>query len=59
MRSKLEEENVFIKWQIGYRNKRCAMDHILRLADDAQVAHIRHHKGTAFFIDVEKAFDSV
>ena len=31
MRSKLEEENFLFKWQIGYRNKRCAMEHILRL----------------------------
>ena len=45
MRSKLEEENFFNKWQIGYRNKRCAMEHILRLADDAHIAHSRHHKG--------------
>ena len=59
MRSKLEEENFFNKWQIGYRNKRCAMEHILRLADDAHIAHSRHHKGAAIFIDVEKAFDSV
>ena len=35
------------------------MEHILRLADDAQIAHSRHHKGAAIFIDVEKAFDSV
>ena len=41
MRSKLEEENFFNKWQIGYRNKRCAMEHILRLADDAHIAHSR------------------
>ena len=59
MRSKLEEENFFNKWQIGYRNKRCAMEHILRLADDAHIAHSRHHKGAAIFIDVENAFDSV
>ena len=59
MRSKLEEENFFNKWQIGYRNKRCAMEHILRLADNAHIAHSRHHKGAAIFIDVEKAFDSV
>ena len=37
MRSKLEE-SLFNKWQIGYRNKRCAMEHILRLADDAHIA---------------------
>ena len=35
------------------------MEHILRLADDAQITHSRHHKGAAIFIDVEKAFDSV
>ena len=35
------------------------MEQILRLADDAQIAHSRHHKGAAIFIDVEKAFDSV
>ena len=32
---------------------------ILRLADDAHIAHSRHHKGASIFIDVEKAFDSV
>ena len=35
------------------------MEHILRLADDAQIEHSRHHNGAAIFIDVEKAFDSV
>ena len=30
-----------------------------RLAGDVQLAHSRHHKGAAIFIDVEKAFDSV
>ena len=35
------------------------MEHILRLADNAHIAHSRHHKGAAIFIDVEKAFDSV
>ena len=59
MCSKLKEENVFNKRQIGCRNKRCTMEHILRLADDAQIAHNRHHKGAAIFIDVEKAFYSV
>ena len=59
MRSKVEKEKLFNKWQIGYRDKTCAMEHILRLADDAQIAHSRHHKGAAIFIDVEKAFDSV
>ena len=59
MRSNLEEEKFFNKWQIGCRNKRCAMKHILRLADDAQIAHSLHHKGAAIFIDVEKAFDSI
>ena len=54
MRSKLEEENFFNKMQIGHRTKRCAMEYILRLADDAQIAHSRHHKGAAIFIDVEK-----
>ena len=38
IRSKLEEENFFNLWQIGYRNKRCAMEHVLRLVDDAQIA---------------------
>ena len=59
MCSKLEDENIFNIWQIGYRNKRCAMEHILRLADDAQIANSRHHKGATIFIDVGKAFDSV
>ena len=27
--------------------------------DDAQIAHSRHNKGAAIFIDVEKTFDSV
>ena len=35
------------------------MEHIFRLCDNAQIAHSRHHKGFAIFIDVEKAFDSV
>ena len=35
------------------------MEHILRLADDAHIAHSRHHKGAAILIDIEKAFDSV
>ena len=35
------------------------MEHILRLADDAHIAHSRHHKGAAIFIDIEKTFDSV
>ena len=43
MRCKLEEENLFNKLQIGYRKKK-AMEHILKLADDAHIAHSRHHK---------------
>ena len=27
--------------------------------DNAQIAHSRHHKGAAIFIDVEQTFDSV
>ena len=41
IRSKLEEENFFNLWQIGYRNKRCAMEHVLRLVDDAQIAQTK------------------
>ena len=59
IRSKLEEENFFNLWQIGYRNKRCAMEHVLRLVDDAQIAQTKNQVGAAVFIDVEKAFDSV
>ena len=59
IRSKLEEENFFNLWQIGYRNKRCAMEHVLRLVDDAQIAQTKKQVGAAVFINVEKAFDSV
>ena len=59
MRRELENNNFFNQWQIGYRNKRCAMEHILRLADDAITALARGRVGAAVFIDVEKAFDSV
>ena len=59
IRSKLEEENFFNLWQIGYRNKRCAMEHVLRLVNDAQIAQTKNQVGAAVFIDVEKAFDSV
>ena len=59
MHSKLDEIFLFNLWQIGFSNTIYAMEHILRLADDAQIEHSRHHKGAAIFIDVEKAFDSV
>ena len=61
MRAKLEEDNFFNLWQIGYRNKRCAVEHVglLRLVDDAQIAHTTNYVGAAVFKDVEKTFDSV
>ena len=59
MRRELDSNEFFNQWQIGYRNKTCAMEHILRLADDAITALTRKQVGAAIFIDVEKAFDSV
>ena len=59
MRRELENNKFFNQWQIGYRNKRFAMEHILRLADDAITALARGRVGAAVFIDVEKTFDSV
>ena len=59
MRRELENNNFFNQWQIGYCNKRCAMEHILRLTDDAITALARGQVGAAVFIDVKKAFNSV
>ena len=59
IRSELEEKSFFNIWQLGYRNERCAMEHILRLTDDTFIAHEANRVGAAVFIDVEKAFDSV
>ena len=59
IRGELEEKSLFNIWQLGYRNKRCAMQHILRLTDDTLIAHEANRVGAAVFIDVEKAFDSV
>ena len=55
----LEENSFFNIWQLGYRNKRCAMEHILRLTDDTLIAHEANRVGAAVFIDVEKTFDSL
>ena len=41
IRSKQDEENFYNLWQIGYRNKRCAMEHVLRLVDDAKIAQTK------------------
>ena len=35
IRDELEKRKLFNQWQLGYRNKRCAMEHILRLTDNA------------------------
>ena len=59
IRGELEERKFFNQWQLGYRNKRCAMEHILRLTDDALTGLQANRLGVAVFIDVEKAFDSV
>ena len=59
MRREPENNKIFNQWQIGYHNKLCAMEHILRLADDAITALARGQVGAAVLIDVEKAFDSV
>ena len=59
MKTHLEEQEFFNLWQLGYRNKKCAIEHILRITDDAQTAFTTGHIGAAVFIDVEKAFDSV
>ena len=59
IRGELEKRKFFNQWQLGYRNKRCAMEHILRLTDDALTGLQANRLGVAFFIDVEKAFDSV
>ena len=59
IRGKLEKKKFFNQWQLGNRNKRCAMEHILRLTDDALTGLQANRLGVAVFIDVEKAFDSV
>ena len=59
IRGELEKRKFFNQWQLGYRNKRCAMEHILRLTDDALTGLQANRLGVAVFIDVEKAFDSV
>ena len=35
IRGELEKRKFFNQWQLGYRNKRCAMEHILLLTYDA------------------------
>ena len=59
IRGELEEKSFFNIWQLGYRNRRCAMEYILRLTDDTLIAHEANRVGAAVFIDVEKAFDCV
>ena len=59
IRGELEKRKFFNQWQLGYRNKRCAMEHILRLTVDALTGLQANRLGVAVFIDVEKAFDSV
>ena len=59
IRGELEKRKFFNQCQLGYRNKRCAMEHILRLTDDALTGLQANRLGVAVFIDVEKAFDSV
>ena len=59
IRGELEKRKFFNQWQLGYRNKRCAMEHILRLTDDALTGLQANRLGVAVFIDVEKAFDSI
>ena len=59
IRGELEKRKFFNQWQLGYRNKRCAMEHIIRLTDDALTALQANRLGVAVFIDVEKASDSV
>ena len=59
IRGELEKRKFFNQWKLDYRNKRCAMEHILRLTDDALTGLQANRLGVAVFIDVEKAFDSV
>ena len=59
IRGKLDKRKFFNQWQLGYRNKKCAMEHILRLTDDALTGLQANRLGVAVFIDVEKAFDLV
>ena len=59
IRGELEKRKFFNQWKLGYKNKRCAMEHILRLTDDALTGLQANRLGVAVFIDVEKAFDSV
>ena len=59
IRGELEKRKFFNQWQLGYRNKRCAKEHILRLSDDALTGLQANRLGVAVFIDVEKAYDSV
>ena len=55
MKFHLEKKDFFNPWQLGYRSKKCAMEHILRLTDDTQTAFSKGHIGAAVFINVEKA----
>ena len=59
IRGELEKRKFFNEWQLGYSNKICAMEHILRLTDDALKGLQANRLEVAIFIDVEKAFDSV
>ena len=66
IRGVFEKRKLFNQWQLGYRNKRCAMEHILQhilqhilSTDDALTGLQANRLGVAVFIDVEKAFDSV
>ena len=54
IRGQLKKRKLFNQWQLGYRNKRCAMEHILRLTDDALTGLQANRLGIAVFIDVEK-----
>ena len=55
IRTFLEKEKLFNKWQNGFRNKRIVMEQVFRLVE----GFIKKWKGRAIFIDVEKTFDSV
>ena len=50
IRGELEKRKLFNQWQLGYRNKRCAMEHILRLTDDALTGLQANRLGVAVFI---------
>ena len=47
------------QWQNGLRNKRIAMEHVVRLVEESQLGFAKKWIGGAIFIDVEKSFDSV